>query len=110
MPLGLERCLQPRQQLVESTGELGELIVRPGQREALVQAGGGDPARGRGDGPQRAQHPAGHQPAEREGERGHDRQRDGGLQDQRVQVYRVHLVQGRELNPQQVPARGRHLS
>jgi len=51
-----------------------------------MQAGGGDPARGRGDGADRPQHPPGYHPAEREREHGHDGQRDAGLGQERVQI------------------------
>jgi len=37
----------------------------------------------------RAQHQPGYQPSERERERCHHRQRDGGLDEQRMQVDRV---------------------
>jgi hypothetical protein len=60
VPLCLEGRLKASQQLVESVREFPELIIRPGEGKALVQAGGGDPARSRGDGAQRAQHPSGH--------------------------------------------------
>ncbi len=89
VPLGGEGGFQAGQQVVEGAGEFFELIVGPGQGEPLVQAGGGDPAGGGGDGAHRPQYPPGDQPAEGEGECGHDGQRDAGLGQQRVQVERV---------------------
>ncbi len=91
VPLRSERRLQPGEQPVKGVGEFLELVVWPGQGEPLVQAGRGDPLRGPGDGAQRPEHPAGHQPAERERERGHHDQREAGLLQQRVQVERACL-------------------
>ena len=75
-PLGVERGLQPREQVVEGVGEFLELVVGSVQAQPLVQAAGGDPPGGGGDRAQRAQHPAGDDPADRGG--GH---RDGGQGD-----------------------------
>ena len=44
-------------------GQLGELVVAPGPAQPAVQVAGGDVPRGRGDGAQRPQEPAGDQPA-----------------------------------------------
>ena len=68
------------EQAVEGVGELLELVVRAGQGEPLVQAGGGDGVSGRGDGAQRAQHPPDRPPASRARTTsdGHDGQRGRG--------------------------------
>jgi hypothetical protein len=54
-----------------------------------VQVGGGDLTRRRGNGPQRAQHPARHQPAQADGEHRHPGQREPGLDEQLAQLGRV---------------------
>jgi hypothetical protein len=51
-----------------------------------VQGTLGDPARGRGHHPQRLQHAAGDKPSEADGDHGHDGERDGGLDEELVQV------------------------
>ena len=56
-PLGVERGLQPREQVVEGVGEFLELVVGSVQAQPLVQAAGGDPPGGGGDRAQRAQRP-----------------------------------------------------
>jgi hypothetical protein len=81
--LGVEGGIQPAQQPVDGVGQVLELVVGPGHGEALVQVGLGDLAGGGGDGPQGPQHPTGHQPAGRDGDRQHDRQGDAG-QDQQL--------------------------
>ena len=58
-PLGVERCLQPREQVVEGVGEFPELVVGSAQGQSLVQVAGRDPAGGGSDRAQRAQYPAG---------------------------------------------------
>src|ERR1035437_6383978 len=68
-PLGVERGLQTREQVVEGVGEFLELVVGSVQGQPLVQAAGGDPPGGGGDRAQRAQHPAGDDPADRRGGR-----------------------------------------
>ena len=76
-PLGVERGLQPREQAVEGVGEFLELVVGSVQGQPLVQAAGGDPPGGGGDRAQRAQHPAGDDPADRGGRHRDARQQDG---------------------------------
>ncbi len=76
-PLSLEGGLQPREQAVEGVSEFLELVVRSVQGQPLVQAAGGDPAGGGGDRAQRAQHPAGQQPADGGGRHRKDPQCDG---------------------------------
>jgi hypothetical protein len=80
--LGVEGGIQPGEQPVDGVGQVFQLVVGPGDGEALVQVGLGDLAGGGGDGPQRSQHPAGHQPAQCDGDRQHDRQRDTGQEEQ----------------------------
>ena len=55
--------------------------------QALVQALLGDLTGGGGHGPQRAEHPAGHQPAQPDRDQSHNAQGDGGL-DQQVRAAR----------------------
>ena len=76
-PLRFEGGLQPREQAVEGVGELLELVVGSVQGQPLVQAAGGDPPGGGRDRVQRAQHPAGQQPADGGGRHPKDPQRDG---------------------------------
>ena len=81
-PLGVERGLQPGEQVVEGVAEFLELVVGSGQGQALVQAAGGDPPGGGGDRAQRAQHPSGDEPAESDGGDRDDGQGDAGLEQQ----------------------------
>ena len=85
-PLGVERGLQPREQAVEGVGEFLELVVGSVQGQPLVQAAGGDPPGGGGDRAQRAQHPAGDEPADRGGGHRDDRQGDAGGDQQLLPV------------------------
>ena len=64
----------------------GSSSLRPREREALVQVALGDLPRRRRDRAQRAQDPAGDEPAERDRDRGHDRQRDPGLDEPLVET------------------------
>jgi hypothetical protein len=73
--LGGERGLQPGDQVIEGVPEILKLGVRAVQRQAPVQVGGGDRPGGGGDGPQRAQDPAGHDSAEQDRA---DEDREGG--------------------------------
>jgi hypothetical protein len=86
-PLGVEGGFQPREQVVEGVGEFLELVVGSLQCKALVQAAGGDPAGGAGDRAQRAQHPAGDEPADRGGGHRDDRQGDAGDDQQLLPVH-----------------------
>jgi len=80
--LRLERRLQPGQQVVDGVAELLELVDRALQGEPFVQVVRRDLAGGRGDGADPAQHPAGDDPPEQDGDEGHDAQRDAGLNEQ----------------------------
>ncbi len=91
--LGVERCLQPREQAVKGVGEFLELVVGSVQGQPFVQAAGGDPPGGSGDRAQRAQHPAGDEPADRGGGDRDDRQGDGGG-DQQLPLVVVDLSLG----------------
>jgi hypothetical protein len=86
MPLGVERRLQPREQLVEGVAEFLELVVGSWQGQAFVQAASGDPPGGGGDRAQRAQHAARQQPPGPDRSRGHDAQGDGGPDQQQPPV------------------------
>jgi hypothetical protein len=76
--LGLEGGFEACEQVIKGVAESPELVGRAVQAEAFVQVAGRDPAGGGGDRSQRAQDPAGHDPAERDGHHGDDRQGDGG--------------------------------
>jgi hypothetical protein len=76
-PLGIEGGLQPGEQAVEGVAEFLELVIGAVQGQPVVQAAGGDPPGGGGHRAQRAQHPAGDDPAYRGGGHRDDRQGDG---------------------------------
>ena len=80
-----ESTLEPFEQVVERGAELLELVVRPTESEAAVQAGGGDLPRRASDRAQRAQGASGDQPAQPDREHGHDRQSDTGVDEQLVE-------------------------
>ena len=82
-------CLEPREEAVDGVGEILELVVGPGEREALVQVALGDLPCGRRHRPQRAQDTARDQPAERDRDRGHDPQCDSGLDEPLVETVGV---------------------
>ena len=82
-------CLEPREEAVDGVGEILQLVAGPGEREALVQVALGDLPGGRRHRPQRAQDPARDQPAERDRDDGHDRQRDPGLDESLVETVGV---------------------
>ena len=104
VPLRLEGGLEAGEEVVEGVAELFELVLRPVEGQALVQAGRGDPLGRAGDGPDGAQHPAGDEPAGQEGEDGHDGQSDSRVDQELVRVGRAlrgldgsslcHLVHG----------------
>ena len=71
-----ERAVQAFQQRVDRVGEVFQLVTGAVDGEPLVQAVGGDPPRGRGHYPQRAQHPARDQPARCHRHHRHHAQRD----------------------------------
>src|SRR5215469_10028103 len=96
-PLGAEGGFQPREQVVEGVGEFLELVVGSVQSQPLVQAASGDPAGGGGDRAQRAQHPAGDEPADRGGGHRDDRQGDSGG-DQQLLPVEGDLSQTRHLD------------
>jgi hypothetical protein len=56
---------EPREQDVQGVPEFLELVLRAVKGQPLVQAGGGDPPRRTGDGPDGSQHPAGLYPSMR---------------------------------------------
>jgi hypothetical protein len=85
--LTVEGAVEPFQHGVEGVGEVFDLVVRPGERDAFVQAAIGDAARGRGDLLQRVQGPAGHEPSEPTG-----KQPNGGERDQRPDQHRAQGV------------------
>ena len=69
-PLSGKRRFEPAQDIVERIAQLLELVVGSRARQALVQVAGGDrPGRG-GHLAQRAQDPAGEEPAEHGGDNG----------------------------------------
>ena len=114
-PLRGERTLQPLQQPVDGVGEVLQLVPGTGHGQPLVQAVRRDPPGGHGHLPQRAEHPAGHDPAEHQRDHGHDAQRDRRPDHQAVRDARVDLsLRGRQLclqlvDPDLVPGqRGRH--
>ena len=86
LTLRLERSFEPPEQVIEGVPEFLELVLRAVEGQALVQAGGGDPPGRAGDGPDRSQHPAGNEPAGKEGEHGHDRQSDSRVDQKLVRV------------------------
>ena len=86
LALGLEGRFEPVKQVVEGVAEFFEFVLRAAEGKALVQARGGDPSGGAGDGSDRSQHPAGNEPAGHEGERGHDAQRDSGVDQELMRV------------------------
>ncbi len=90
--LGGERALQPGQQLVDGVGEILDLVQRAGDGEPLVQVVRRDPAGRGGHGAQRAQHPVGDEPAERDRHHHHDGQRGRRSDQQRVPQILVRLA------------------
>ena len=72
----VEGHLKAAEEIVNSVSQPLELVVGTDDREPLVQVPLADALSGCGHGSQRIQHPAGHQPAECDGEDGHDGQRD----------------------------------
>jgi hypothetical protein len=89
VPLGLEGGFEPREEAVEGIPEFLELVLRPVQGQAFVQAGRGDPPGRTGDGPDGPKHPAGHEPAGQQGEDGHDGQGDPRVDQKLVRVGRA---------------------
>ena len=87
-PLRLEGGLETGEEVVEGVAERFELVLRPVEGQALVQAAGGDPSGRAGDSPDRPQDPAGNEPAGQEGEDGHDRQSDARVDQELVRVDR----------------------
>ena len=81
--LGFEGGLEAGEEVVEGVAQLFELLVGVVEGEPLMQVAGRDPPGGGGDGPDRAQHPAGDEPAEQHGEHGDDGQGDREV-DQKV--------------------------
>ena len=80
---------EPREEAVDGVGEILQLVAGPREREALVEVALGDLPRGRRHRAQRAQDAAGDQPAERDRDRGHDRQRDPGLDESLMETVGV---------------------
>ena len=70
-PLSLERSVEPPEEVIECVPEFLQFALRAVEGEALVQAGRGDPPRRAGDRSDRAQHPAGNEPAGKESEHTH---------------------------------------
>ena len=89
VPLGLEGGFEPREETVEGVPEFLELVLRAVEGQAFVQAGRGDPPGRAGDGADGPQHPAGDEPGGQQGERGHDGQRDSGVDQELVRVGRA---------------------
>jgi hypothetical protein len=75
--------------LIEGVPEFLELVFRPVEGQAFVQAGRGDPPGRAGDGPDGSQHPAGDEPAGQQGEYGHDGQGDPRVDQKLVRVGRA---------------------
>ena len=90
-PLRGERALQPLQQAVDGVGEILQLVLGAGHGQPLMQVVLGDPLGGRRHLPQRAQHPARDNPAEHERHDGHDAQRDGRPDQERVRYGRMQM-------------------
>ncbi len=84
--LRFERSVEPPEQVIEGIPEFLELVLRAVEGQALMQTGGGDPSGRAGDGPDGSQHPAGNEPADQEGEYGHDRQGDSRVDQKLVRV------------------------
>ena len=59
-----ERGIEPLEHHVEGVGQLLELVIGAGEREALTEPQLGRPPRGLGDRPHRPQRPPGSEPAE----------------------------------------------
>jgi hypothetical protein len=83
--LCLEGRLEPAEQLVDRVAEVLELVGRTFEGEPLVQVLVRDAASGGGHRAQRPQHAAGDQPAQADGDDGHHRQRDPGLDQQLIE-------------------------
>ncbi len=73
VPLRLERSFQAGEQVIECFPEFGELVVPAAQAKAPVQVAGRDVPGGGDDRAQGPHEPPGDQPAECQGEHGHDR-------------------------------------
>jgi hypothetical protein len=86
LALGTEGCLQPGEQRIEGIPEFPELVAGAAEGQALAQAFGGDLAGGSGDGTHRPQDAAGHEPANRDREHGHQGQRRRGPGEELVQL------------------------
>ena len=76
LPLRAERRVQAAEEIVDRVRQFAQVVIRLPDRQPLVQVRGGDPLRGGGDPPQRAQRAAGREPAERHRHDRHDPQRD----------------------------------
>ena len=79
---GVERSLEPVEQLVDRVGQLSQLVVGAGEVQPLVQGGGGDLSCCRRDRPQRPQDPPGHEPTEPQRKRAHHGQCDARRDEQ----------------------------
>ena len=90
------------EQAVDGVAEVFELVAGAGHGQPRMQVVFGDRPGGGGHLPQRAQHPACHQPAQRDGDDGHDGQRDRRLSQQLVQLGRM---LGRGLSSQSAQVR-----
>jgi hypothetical protein len=82
--LGFEGRFEPGEEVIEGVGQLLELLVGTVKAKTLVQVGGRDPLGGSSDLPQRAQHPAGDDPAEEDGQCGDDSEGDRGADQELV--------------------------
>ena len=80
----VDRALHAIEHRVEGVGEVGELVARPGQRDAVVEVTVAGPACGIRDPIQRAQHDAGEQPAADEAEDHQQRHRPPGVADEHL--------------------------
>ncbi len=80
--LSLEGGLQAGEQAVEGVAELGQLVRGLTEIEAPVQVSGGDDLGGGDDGAQRAQEPAGDEPAQGQGDGDQQDQGDGGSREE----------------------------
>ena len=83
------RMAQAAEQPVDGVAEVFELVTGSLEGEAFVEGTFGDPPGGRRHRAQRAQNPARDQPAECDRDRGHDRQRDPGLDEPLVETMGV---------------------
>lgn len=76
--LGVEGGLQAGEQVVGRVAELGQLVRGLAESKSPVEVSGGDDCGGGGDGAQRAQEPAGDEPAQSQGDGNQKDQSDGG--------------------------------